>query len=335
MQDKILLETRNLAIGYKKRTLAEKLTLQLHAGELVCLIGRNGTGKSTLLRTLAGLQSCLGGQITVLNRDLRKTSRQRRARAISVVLSGGDADCDSFTVRQIAALGRFPYTGWLGRLSADDNAVIQNALEQVDLLKKADSPFGELSDGERQRAMIARALAQNTELILLDEPTAHLDLPNKAALLLLLRQLAKNTGKAILLSIHELELSLQTADKIWLLEDSRIARGVPEDLVLAGSVAEAFRSNRFHFDENTGTFRMDYPERGVIRVSGEGMQAEWTRRALERDGYRIRPDAVWEVQCLGACQWKLTGNDHPVAMDADSLENLLYLLRQWEADAKE
>ena len=183
--------------------------------------------------------------------------------------------------------------------------------------------------------MIARALSQNTSIILLDEPTAHLDLPNKIALLHLLHQLAAETGKAILLTNHELDLTLQIADKIWLMGDGKIMRGIPEDLILTHRIAEAFGNEQFHFDENTGTFRFDYKHRYSISLSGDGLLAEWTRRALQRNGYEIDNQALWKVTCVSAHQWKLTGADHNTDEIADSMENLLYLLQVWQSDAKQ
>ncbi|MBP5318746.1 MAG: ABC transporter ATP-binding protein, partial [Paludibacteraceae bacterium] len=248
MNERILLETRHLTIGYKNHAVANDLSFDLKAGEMVCLIGRNGSGKSTLIRTIAALQAPLKGNIKLKGENVAKMALRRRARQISIVLSSALLEKSSFTVREMVALGRFPHTGMMGRLSDKDQTVIDQALESVHLSHKAQSPFTELSDGECQRTMIARALAQDTEIILLDEPTAHLDLPNKIDILFLLHRLARETGKGILLSNHELDLTLQIADRIWILSEDGLIKGVPEDLILTRKIDSYFHSDHFYFD---------------------------------------------------------------------------------------
>jgi len=248
-----MLRTFNLTTGYiKGKTLfpiQSALNLTLEAGEMVCLIGRNGTGKSTLLRTLAALQPALEGNVTLCGKNVFALSPRRRAHLMTMVLTER-IEIENATVQQVTAMGRQPYTSWWGTLTAHDKKSVEEALELTNLGEKAQTPFAELSDGERQRTMLARALAQETPLILLDEPTAHLDLPNRVEIFLLLHRLARQTGRAILLSTHELDLALQTADHIWLMRKNEpTATGRPQEMLENGEIQRAFAHPNFGFEK--------------------------------------------------------------------------------------
>ena len=284
-----LLTAADLVVGYTARKVprpvAGPLQLDLRPGELVCLLGPNGAGKSTLLRTLAGLQPALSGQLAVGGTSLAALRAPERARQLSIVLTDR-IDAGNLSVLELVRLGRHPHTGWLGGLSAHDEAQVQAALAATGTEAFAPRPVGELSDGERQKVLLARALAQDTPVVLLYEPTAHLDLPNRVALMRLLHRLARQTGKAILLSTHELDLALQAADRIWLLSAEGALRiGTPEDLVLSGSFAAAFAREGLAFDPATGTFALHAPTGPAVQLVGDGAAAFWTRRALEREGF--------------------------------------------------
>ena len=285
-----LLAAEDLAVGYfssrkTPRAVAENLRLALWPGELVCLLGPNGAGKSTLLRTLAGLQPPLSGRLMLGNASILDLNAPARARQLSVVLTDR-LDAGNLTVQELVSLGRQPHTGWLGGLSDHDKDQVQAALAATNTTHFAGRPVGELSDGERQKVLLARALAQDTPLILLDEPTAHLDLPSRVALMRLLHNLARQTGKAILLSTHELDLALQAADRVWLLSATgTLHAGTPEDLVLSGTFAAAFAREGLAFDSATGTFALHAPAGPAVQLLGEGAAAFWTRRALEREGF--------------------------------------------------
>lgn len=280
-----LLRTDQLTIGYKHHIVQPSLSLSVEEGTLTCMLGTNGCGKSTLLRTLAGLQPALGGRVEINGTDLNALSTHERAKAFSLVLTD-PIEMHNTTVFDVIALGRFPHSNWLGSITENDRQHIRQALEQVKLLPKAQWPIVQLSDGERQRVMIARALAQDTPIILLDEPTAHLDLPNRVDTMLLLRQLAHQTGKAVLLSTHELDIALQTADRLWLMSPETGMRcGVPEDLVLNGAFEEVFSSESFVFNPANGNFSVNYTTHKPICVSGDQMRVYWTVRALARMGY--------------------------------------------------
>jgi iron complex transport system ATP-binding protein len=310
-----LLTAEGLLIGYASsrktsRPVAGPLQLALAPGELVCLLGPNGAGKSTLMRTLAGLQPALGGRLLLGLTPLASLSPSDRARQLSIVLTER-VEAGNLTVVELVRLGRYPHTGWLGGLSAHDEAQVQAALAATDTTNFAARRVAQLSDGERQRVLLARALAQDTPVILLDEPTAHLDLPNRVRLMRLLHRLARQTGKAILLSTHELDLALQAADRIWLLPaDGTLHAGTPEDLVLSGTFAAAFARDGLAFDPTTGAFQLHEPQGATVRLVGEGAAAFWTRRALEREGFQLTTgaNAVWEVAVSGepgGWQWTI------------------------------
>ena len=285
-----ILQTDALAIGYSGRTprmVADGINVTLRAAELVCLIGPNGAGKSTLIRTLAGMQSPLRGTVRLLGEDVHKLPANQLAQKLSVVLTER-INPGLLTARTLVGLGRHPYTDWSGRLTAEDHVIVQRAIEAVGATKLAERQIGELSDGERQKIMIARALAQQPNLMILDEPTAFLDLPRRVEIMQLLRKLAHEDKRAILLSTHDLDLALRSADRIWLMaSDGGLQVGAPEDLVLSGAFEAAFRAEDVSFDAATGAFRVNAGTNGSIMVVGEGLPALWTQRALERAGFTI------------------------------------------------
>lgn len=284
------LQLHDLSIGYTPPrrpviTVAAGLNATLEPGEMACLIGPNGAGKTTLMRTITGMQPSLGGQITLAGEDITRLSAQALAQRVSVVLTDR-MDVGLLTAYALVALGRHPYTDWSGRLSEHDEAVTRWALEAVGAQALAGRYVSELSDGERQKIMIARALAQEPLLMILDEPTAFLDLPRRVEMMRLLRQLAHETGRAVLLSTHDLDLALRSADRIWLLPaGGDLQVGAPEDLVLSGAFAKAFHSEGVHFDIHSGSFQISTAHSGHVTISGEGVAAVWTRRALERAGF--------------------------------------------------
>lgn len=250
-----MLETHQLSIGYparpNPRCIRSELNLQLPHARLVCLIGPNGCGKSTLLRTLAGLQAPLDGQILIDGQDLTRLPPRQRAQHLSVVLTDR-FEVPHLSVRQLVAWSRNPYHGLSSQLTEEDRHLVQQSLHAVGMTELSLRPLSSLSDGERQRALIAAALCQDTPYILLDEPTAHLDVVARAEVMLLLARLARQTGKGILLSTHELELALQTADEFWLLSpQGQTHTGTPAELTRSGALDSAFRSPNFHIDPHT------------------------------------------------------------------------------------
>lgn len=237
--------------------MAEGLTVSLPEGRLTCLIGYNGAGKSTLLRTLAGFQPKLGGNIYIGGREISDYSGRELSRTVSVVLTS-KPDVMNMTVREIVALGRTPYTGYWGTLGDEDRRIVDDSMRQVGIDRLAERMSGTLSDGERQKMMIAKALAQQTPLIILDEPTAFLDYPSKVETMLLLVRLCRETGKTIFMSTHDLELALQTADMLWLMTPGRgIHTGTPHQLADSGDLSEFIERSGIVFHRDTLRITVD------------------------------------------------------------------------------
>ena len=290
-----VLTTERLSIGYQQRrdqrvSLAAALNLHLPPGELVCLLGPNGVGKSTLLRTLAGMQAPLSGRVLLGGQDVRTLRPRDLALRLSIVLTGA-IDVGNLSAYALVSLGRHPHTGWMGALSPHDETIVQQALESVGAAHLSARPIHELSDGERQRVMIARALAQEPLLMILDEPTAFLDLPGRVEIMRLLRHLAHTTGRALLLSTHDLDLALRSADLLWLMAPGQhLFTGAPEDLVLSGAFETTFQREGISFDVTTGAFQGHAPPRGKVGLVGNGLPTTWTARALERGGFAVVQD---------------------------------------------
>ena len=235
-----MIQLTDLTIGYGKKTIASALNATLQPGRLTCLVGRNGTGKSTLLRTLAGFQPQLGGTVTVDGEDLQTLSRKALSRKISVVLTSRP-QMQNMTAREVIAMGRSPYTDMWGSLRDDDRRMVEESIASVGITQLAERDIDTLSDGECQKVMIAKALAQQTPVILLDEPTAFLDYPSKAETMRLMKDIvsrpATATGttegsqRAALLSTHDMEMALRLADMLWVMtKDHRLVCGTADEL---------------------------------------------------------------------------------------------------------
>ncbi len=254
-----ILKTINLSIGYKTKKhqiiVAKELNLSLHKGELVCLLGKNGIGKSTLLRTLTKVQPKLSGDIYLNNTIIEKTSTNDLAQSISLVLTE-KIPPSNLTVYELIALGRQPYTNWLGKLTEEDKAKIELAIDQTNLNNLRNDRCDELSDGQLQRVMICRALTQDTDIIILDEPTAHLDIQHKIETFKLLQQLAQELNKAILISSHEVQLAILMSTHLWLMTDIGIISGNSSTLIENDQINHLFDSNSVIFDKNSKQFKV-------------------------------------------------------------------------------
>ena len=312
MSDAIL-QARGLCIGYAPRRrprleVAADLEVELFEGELVCLLGPNGAGKSTLVRTLAGLQKPLSGEVLLHGSDLHALTEGERAQLLGLVLTER-VDAGNLSAYALAGLGRYPYTGWDGGLSPGDEEVVRWAIDAVGAGDLASRSVGELSDGERQKVMIARALAQEPAVLLLDEPTAFLDLPRRVEILQLLRRVAGAGDRAVLLSTHDLDLALRCADRLWLLPPGGpLQTGAPEDLVLSGAFQRTFAG--VEFNPSTGSFQLEQEPEAEVGLEGEGLDALWTERALERAGFRVDSSGNAEVRVEivhqdGGTAWRL------------------------------
>lgn len=257
--NKILLSTSSLNIGYRERrnviSIAEAINFEITSGELVALIGINGSGKSTLLKTLSGQIPALGGGINIGGQSLDDLHTKNLGAYLSLVLTN-EAVSRQLTVFELVALGRHPYTNWLGQMNDEDIIKVNKALNQVDLIQKKDKLCDSLSDGQFQKVLIARALAQDTPLILMDEPTTHLDMFHKAYVLQLLKSIVKTSQKSILFASHEINLALQLCDKIILIDQQKVIFGSPSELIQKKAFSSLFPSDFIVFDEVSKTFRM-------------------------------------------------------------------------------
>ncbi|MCL3850648.1 ABC transporter ATP-binding protein [Parabacteroides sp. GYB001] len=299
-----VIETNRLSIGYrlkggKYKVIHDDLNLQLFPGEVTCLLGLNGAGKSTLLRTLCGFQPPLGGDISLMGQPLSSYSQSNFSLTVGVVLTE-KTNAGGITVYELVSLGRHPYTGFFGQLKKSDREIIEQSLVAAGIAHKAQNYVSELSDGERQKAMIAKALAQQCPIILLDEPTAFLDVTSRIETMVLLHRLAMEQNKAILLSTHDLDLAIQMGDCLWLQEKGRpMACGTPEDLILSGAFESFFGKEGIVFDPSTGKLNTEAPVE-PIGVEGDFLVSYWVGNALIRNGYRpssVRPDRP-RINCL-------------------------------------
>ncbi|HCW08922.1 MAG TPA: ABC transporter ATP-binding protein [Cytophagales bacterium] len=274
--------TDHLTVGYPSNILFENLNLELTAGKLVCLMGPNGIGKSTLIRTLAGLQKPLSGKISQIDE-----------KRIALVLTDKIV-ATNMTVYDLVSYGRYPHLTWEISFTEQDHKIVAQSIGEVHIESLATKKLDELSDGQLQLTLIARALAQETPILLLDEPTAHLDLNNRVEVMRLLLNLARKKNKAIIVSTHELDLALQMADSIWLASSNKkIKTGIPESLVLDGSFDEIFQFKGFNL--KTGKIQHQAYRKNSVWLSGSGYEFLWTKNALEREGYLVKDESEIKI----------------------------------------
>jgi iron complex transport system ATP-binding protein len=305
------LQARNVAVGYRARNTTKfvlrDVSVTVALGEMVCLLGPNGAGKSSFLRTVAGIQTPLAGAIELGAEPLERLGAMELARRVGVVLTER-VEIGALPGYRVVELGRYPHLNWAGGLSEIDHEIVQWAMECVHVEHLATHDMNKMSDGERQRIMIARALAQDPMLLILDEPTAFLDVASRVELMGLLRRLAHEEDLAVVLSTHDLELALRTADTIWLADGrGRLLVGAPEDMVAAGLLGSVFESENVRFLPQDRAFRLVTGQRGKAAVEGEGLAAMLACAVLERQGYaivknggarllvRVGGNSVWEA----------------------------------------
>ena len=257
MEKTIILQATNISIGYsnKKETtvVASHVNLSLEKGKLTALIGANGIGKSTLLRTIIGIQSPLSGKVFLEEKDIHSLDNLTLAQHLSVVLTD-KLPPSNLTVFELIALGRQPYTNWIGKLTEEDIAKVNEALELTQISHLAHKRHHEISDGQLQITLIARALAQDTPLIILDEPTTHLDLLHKVTLLKLLKKLTLETGKCILFSTHDIDMAIQLSDEMIIMTPESVVQDQPCNLIMKGSFNTLFQDEHIVFDAEKGKF---------------------------------------------------------------------------------
>ena len=292
--NKIKIALKECSSGYHRKgetvILLNNINLSVKQGELVALIGKNGSGKTTLLKNIAGLHPLLKGNICfdeIILDDLSSNELAKKTGFHSALIP----ENQEMIVEDLVRLGRFPYTNLFGILNSNDFEIIDNAISVCGIHHLRRKNLGQLSDGERQRAMLARVFAQDTDIILLDEPTSHLDIPNKYEILNLLRNLAQK-GKTILFTTHDLHLASAYSDKIWLIHRKSIIEGAPEDLFLGDELREQFITDKLRFDADSGEFIPNYSTPFQVTLIAEkncNSALRWTKKALRRKGIGIRP----------------------------------------------
>ena len=322
-----MISLENISIGYTRSSpLLKPFDLKAGDGEMIALVGRNGSGKSTLLKSILGLIPFLGGQCLLSGLPLELFDHKSRAKSLSYV-SSQVAALPSLTVKELVSLGRIPHTGWTGSLGKEDKEIVASTIREVGMERYTDWNLDQLSDGERQRVMIARALVQDTPHVILDEPAAYLDIPNKYELVRLL-SLFRDRGKTIVYSTHDLETALMCADKFWVIEGNTIHEGSPEDLGLSGLFDQLFDSSGITFDLTSGRFTYSRPSRGSLALSGpSGNAAAWTRHALERIGFSVVPgNQPLSVEVISGEKhsWKIVSKGSETILDSiDGLARFL------------
>jgi iron complex transport system ATP-binding protein len=296
----IALEGKGLSLGYVqqkgKKEILSDLDFKLFSGELTCLLGPNGVGKSTLVKSILGQIQPWKGELFLQNHPLEKFGIADLAKKISVVLTE-PVFPGNMTVGQLVALGRTPHTGWSGRLNTQDREVVEKALHDTKILYLKNERLGEISDGQRQKAMIARALAQDGQVMVLDEPTAHLDLVNRMEIMHLLREIALTKNKAILVVTHDLEIAVETADRFWVLTcGSPLLSGRPEDLMISGKINLLLPGEKYQFSRETGRLELQL-SRSPMDISGPKELVYWVEKSLRKAGIshldqpiRVEPD---------------------------------------------
>ena len=252
-----MIELKNLTTGYGEHIVARSINSIIPEGNLISLLGPNGVGKSTLLRTLCAFQPAISGDIIINGTSLQELTQAQLSRIISVVLTER-LDVRAMTVHNLVSLGRSPYTGFWGRLDEEDERQVRQAIDQVGISELYEREIGTLSDGELQKAMIAKALAQQTPITLLDEPTAFLDFPSKVEMMRMLHRLAHEMNKTIFLSTHDVEMALQLSDQLWLMTAEGVHSGTPDELTADGSLADFIHIDGIHFDSERKLFIIEH-----------------------------------------------------------------------------
>ena len=294
---------RNLSTGYKGKkhikVIAKEVNATICSGELTGLLGANGAGKSTLLKTLSAFLEPLGGDIWIQGKRLADYSDKELATVIGVVLTE-KCHLRNMTVNELIGMGRSPYTGFWGVLSKKDQQIVDDAISLVRIELLRNRMVHTLSDGERQKVMIAKALAQETPVIFLDEPTAFLDYPSKVEILHLLHRLSREMNKTIFLSTHDLELALQIADQLWLMDREKgVITGTPEDLALDGSLENFFYQRKgIAFEKTTGLYRIDNEFHRSVRLEGKSERCTMVQKALRRNGIHASADVDTSVSIV-------------------------------------
>ncbi len=287
-----LLSTDRLKIGYEKKEVLSNLNLNIGSGDVICLMGPNGSGKSTLLKTFVGLLKPIEGEVKILGKNLNDLEPKDLSKLVSVVLTER-GNISGLTVEDIVRLGRFPHTNMWGKLEEKDRRIIKECIELLNLENLKSELATELSDGQLQKVFIARALAQDAPLIVLDEPTTFLDISNKMELMAILDRISKARNKALLFSSHDWELALEMCPKVWLIDSSgSIVAGTPEEFLYTGVIQKMFMHERFYLDNNNGRFcELKDRNKHLKFKCDNAVVAKWVDHALSKIGYKIEKES--------------------------------------------
>lgn len=286
-----VLHIKNLSVGYSK-PVCDGIHAVVKKGELVGLAGKNGSGKSTLIKSLLGLQPVFSGEILLNQEEISNWNEAKRAKEIAVVFSRLH-QVPAISVEELVALGRLPYRNWLTKLDKSEKQIIQNALDLVGINHLRNRFANELSDGQLQMVMIARALVQDTNLVIMDEPTSHLDIENQFKIFELIYKLTQETSKTFIIASHQIELLLQNATQLWWINEGNFHAGFPEQIAYEQKIYEALSQEKIKFDYNKGRFQFQHSKLKKVKlITDESDLAYWTKHALERNGFEITDDGA-------------------------------------------
>lgn len=320
-----LLTAKDIDVGYHHKPVLQRLNFCLYPGDFVCLMGSNGRGKTTLLRSLSAQLPLLAGTIEIDRKNILDLTAQELSSKIAVVLTDR-LDLPHLTVRQFVSLGRAPYTGFWGNLQSRDWMAVDEALEKLQISDLASLQYNELSDGQRQMVAVARAVAQETPIILLDEPTNFLDMPHKLSLLSLLKNIAEERRTAILFSSHDWDVVAEMCTLVWLTNlDGKLQIGMPEEIILWGDLSRSFDFHQIHFSREEGRFMVPKTSTHSIQLIGEDALAKkWTSHGLLKEGIEIAENAEITVRCLEK-RWELSYRGQQT--EVQSLYQLIWSIR--------
>ena len=289
-----MLKTNNLSVGYNNKVVISNINVEVKNGEILCLLGSNGAGKTTLLRSLSKLISPIKGEIYLNGVNINCISRKALSKKMALVLTNRLLG-DLMTVQDIVNIGRYPYTGFFGSLSKKDLIMVDEALESVDALHLKKRYFDELSDGEKQKVLVARALVQEPEIIILDEPTTHLDIKHRLELINILKKLSKEKSISVILSLHEIDIALKSCDKVALIKNNKvIAYGQPEDVVDEDIINSLYEWDDKNFNSLLGSVEISNKSKNEVFIIGGGGKATPIYRAFTKKGIGLYSGIIHE-----------------------------------------